>query len=933
MLRLSFQKIWNKKWMNMCLVLGVILLVATMTSFPLYEDAAYDRMLQDQFEEYLTEEGQWPTRNILITYSKKDKKGKTIANMEKYISELEQTLNVKNELLISYYASTNSDIHSEMDRPDLSGKYLRIASLTGIEDHANIIYGENFSEDGIADDGAIEVIIDQSCMIEKGLLLGETIYLDSINDANGNPTKVRICGVFDTSNNDDFYWQIDSLDKLNNGFVKEETFRDIFLGDRIGKYNITCNYYQLFNYKDISYTQVQDLYNTTKYLTEKSKYRSIYKTPDYQKILKEYLYKQTRISGTLKVLLIPVLILLAAFLIMISKQMYEMEQNEISVIKSRGSYRIQIFGLYTYQNIVLTLVGGALGVLLGRVFASVLGSTRNFLEFNSDATLNVQYGSRGLMFAGAGMLFSFLVLTLPAISHSAISIVKVKQKKSEKKKPLWQKLYIDIILLGVSVYGYYSFNKDLNAISETVLSGESLDPLLYISSSLFILGAGLLYLRLQPLIVQCIFLIGRKVWGPAGYISFMENRKNGRKQHAIMLFLIMTISLGMYHAIVARTILDNALENQDYLDGADIIIRENWQEIRNEDGMPTGEYIEPGFQKYLTADFTEAATKVYYDNQAYLADSKSDRTYTVVMGIHTKEFGSMTTLSDKLNEKSYYEYLNELAVVSDGLLVSSNYASVLGYDIGETLSFRSADGKLASGKIVDFVDYWPGFSSSISIADADGSVHTEDGYLIVTHFELIHKNWLNVPYDVWINLKDNHGTDEVASFIQDKRISVRKYINKEKDIRGVLEDPLLQGTNGVLTLGFVVTIILCAIGYLIYWIMSVRERELVFGVLRACGFHREELVGVLLTEQLFSGLFSCLAGALIGSVTSRLFVPVLQYAYASAEQTLPMSMIINQLDMYRLYGVIAVTMIICLIVLIRILQHMNITKALKLGEE
>ena len=158
-------------------------------------------------------------------------------------------------------------------------------------------------------------------------------------------------------------------------------------------------------------------------------------------------------------------------------------------------------------------------------------------------------------------------------------------------------------------------------------------------------------------------------------------------------------------------------------------------------------------------------------------------------------------------------------------------------------------------------------------------------------------------------------------------------MNKSQDIRSVLEDPLLQGTNGVLTLGFVVTILLCVIGYLIYWIMSVKERELVFGVLRACGFHREELISMLFSEQLFAGLFSCLAGALIGGLTSRLYIPILQYAYASADQSLPMRMIVDRMDMLRLYGVIACAMMICLVVLIWILQRMNITKALKLGEE
>ena len=60
MLRIMLQKIWHKKWMNLCLLLGCVLLIATVICFPLYKDAAYNRMLQDEFENELFETSRWP---------------------------------------------------------------------------------------------------------------------------------------------------------------------------------------------------------------------------------------------------------------------------------------------------------------------------------------------------------------------------------------------------------------------------------------------------------------------------------------------------------------------------------------------------------------------------------------------------------------------------------------------------------------------------------------------------------------------------------------------------------------------------------------------------------------------------------------------------------------------------------------------------------
>ena len=134
-------------------------------------------------------------------------------------------------------------------------------------------------------------------------------------------------------------------------------------------------------------------------------------------------------------------------------------------------------------------------------------------------------------------------------------------------------------------------------------------------------------------------------------------------------------------------------------------------------------------------------------------------------------------------------------------------------------------------------------------------------------------------------------------------------------------------------MGFLVTIILCAVGYLIYWIMSIRSREMLFGVLRACGMHKGELFQMLINEQIFSGVFSILAGIGIGKVASDMFDPIIQTAYAASNQVLPMRLITNPVDMIRLYGVVVAVMAVCLMVLIWLVFKLNVAKALKLGEE
>lgn len=942
MYKIMLQKILHKKWINLCLMLGSMLLVATVVSFPLYRAAACDRMLQDEFRNRTAQTGRWQT---MLEVSAAVTDLSTVKRVEEMLKGLGDRLGVTMRETISYYSISATQVSSQLNRADAANISLRLSSMTDFAEHVNMLSGKMYSDTGLTEDGCVEVVVSQECMVEQQLLVGETLIYGNLKGVDGNPLRICVTGVFEASAKGDFYWQSDPGKMGNVCLMNEALFSRLFLEEGSGKVSMTCNYYPMFEYENLTAGQLGPLVEETRYLTEESPFRKVIKEAPYIEIIDEYLLKKARIEATLTILQIPVLILLGAFLFMISEQMYDTEQNEISVIKSRGSSGGQIFRLYFYQCTLLTLLGCFFGIPLGAVFSRILGAASNFLEFDNNRMLTVVFNREALIYTLAAMLVTLLVMTVPAVRHSRLTIVKLKQKKAGRKKGLWEKLFLDVILIGVSLYGYYNFSRNADSLSMSVLEGKALDPLLYVSSSLFIVGMGLLFLRLQPFLVQLIYMLGKRFWRPASYVSFMENRKNGRKQQFIMLFLILTISLGMYHATVARTILRNALDNAEYLDGADIILQEVWRKEGATISSSTGEsvsirpmYREPDYDKYALAEFAGSYTRVINDTNASVkvsaAGAYQGTTLGVqLMGIHTKEFGSNTWISGDLLGKHYYSLLNELAVEKNGVLVSENFRRQLGYAVGDKISYQDCNGNNATGTIVDFFEYFPGYLPSYIAQNAEGASASFDRYMVVAHYNELRKAWGVTPYEIWITLKDGYDSSDVYAWLEENNIAVSKYTDREADIQDTVEDPLLQGTNGVLTMGFLVTILLCAVGYLIYWVMSIRSREMMFGVLRASGMHRGELIHMLMNEQIFSGVFSVLAGIGIGWLTSVMFVPILQLAYASEDQALPMKLVMNLQDMERLYFVIAATMVLCLAVLVLLILKMNVTKALKLGEE
>ena len=74
-------------------------------------------------------------------------------------------------------------------------------------------------------------------------------------------------------------------------------------------------------------------------------------------------------------------------------------------------------------------------------------------------------------------------------------------------------------------------------------------------------------------------------------------------------------------------------------------------------------------------------------------------------------------------------------------------------------------------------------------------------------------------------------------------------------------------------------------------------------------------------------------GAVVGSLTAKLYMPLIQLAYAASDNALPLEVISNTTDNVRLFAVIGLVMLVCMVILGALISHMKIAQALKLGED
>ena len=926
MFRFLLEKLKHKKWMVLCLLIGNILLIAVTASQSIYKTASFKRMLVEEFDKQWEEIGKWPCLLRTSTMTKTAEEAEELASQSESVVK-GFSLPIKEERF--HYRIREQLASSTMEREDADSIRMSVGYITGMQEHITITAGRMYEKADAED--MIEVIVNQEALQQMDVLLDEVLLLSNVKDENGNPLYVKIVGVFSPIETTDEYWVDSQADMGRECFMAEELFEEVFYARE--HYGYEFKHDTLFDYEKIETEQAEGMVIKTNRLLNKELGGLKISTPQYLEVLNTFTSKERKISATLFILQVPCLILLYAFLFMISEQMLDMERTEISVLKSRGAKKSQILSLYFMQSLLISVAGLIIGLPLGKGLCSLLGSAGAFLEFDFGRLLSTKLTLEAVLYGVIAMGASVAMTVLPVIKYSDVSIVNLKQGNAKMKKPFWQKLYLDIILLGIALYSYYTFLKAEENIREQVLKGEALDPLLYFGATLFILGLGLLFLRLHPVFMKIVYEVRKKHLSPAAYMSFSNMIRTSSKQQFIMLFMILTVSLGIFYVTIARTILQNAENNITFLAGTDVVLEEKWKDnsarVGNGDDVKV-EFYEPEYGGYEQIEGVKSAMQVLQDSVRIVGGSGDVKAECRLMGIHTKEFGEMVTMPDNLLYVDFYDYLNALANTPNGVLMSENMRSRYGYAIGDTVNINLKN-RLFSLQVIGFVNYWPSYQPKEYSLNPDGKVITEDEYLMVANLSYVQRKADVTPYRIWMDFEGE--TDAFYSFVDENDIKVVSYTDAVTEKEDLRKDTLFQGTNGILSLSFIVILLLCGAGYLMYWIMTIRSRELLFGILRAMGMSKGEIFHILINEQIFCGIMSILAGIGIGAMAAYLYVPMIQNTYAATDQVLPLQLICETPDLLKLFGTIAIVLISCITILLHIVSKSNITRALKLGEE
>ncbi|AJY76397.1 ABC transporter permease [Paenibacillus beijingensis] len=974
LLRFLFRKMWNTRWLTLSSLAGLIFAVAFAVSIPMYADGALKRVVAQSLQD--KSEG-LPAGSLLMRYqspggAKTDLE--SLGKVNDYIrNDVPKSIGFPYETAMRSYAIRSTEIVPE-DPTKVDASIVRqfsLITMSDLDDKAELTQGRWYT-DSAGDAGMLEAVVLEEALYRSEMHIGD-VFEYPVYGGLDLTLKVKIVGAYKPKNAADPYWY-QGLEGLMGSFaVSEQAFSQRLL-EESGIPLHTAGWYYAFDLSNIQTSQLSPLSRTLERLNIEL-YQRLKDTRveiSFSSTLSDFRKMSVQLQTLLFTLAAPMIAMVFYFIAMNARQSLDKQRSDIAVLRSRGAGTRQIIGLYFIESLLLGGAAFVAGPLLGWFMAKSIGSANGFLAFVDRKSIPVGFSTDAIIAGCAAVLLAILATVIPAIIYARSSIVGYKQQLARSDRaPLWQRWFLDVLLIALCGYGWYLFNDRQMLTFQTGLTTDQLNvqPFLFFVPALTIFSFGLFFLRIFPWLLKLINWALKNVLPVPLYLTLTQLSRSSKGYYPLMILLILTLGLGIYNASAARTIDLNSTERTLYKYGTDVVMQTVWEgttEFVNTGGNGNGgngaggggnggggnggsgsggggsggsggpgggsggngggggqipsriTYSEPPFEIFRTLDGVEAAARVLQTKGSIVVSGKSIGQGTL-MGIDNVDFAKVAWFRSDLYPVHPFHYLNFLGKYEQGALIPSGVADRYQLKVGDVVSVGVSDGMI-DFVVVGILPYWP-------------SQYPDKSPFVIANLDYIYDQVPLIPYDVWLKMKPESKVAPLITALQAKGIELASV----EDVRSALitqsKLPTRGGIFGILSLGFLVSVIVTLTGYILFWFFNLSGRVVQFGVLRAMGLSRRQLTGMLLLEQIFTAGLSIVLGVVIGKLTSLLFLPFLQTTDNMTGNIPPFRVVFDSQDTTQLYAVVGFMMMTGAVLLFLHIRRLRVHQAVKMGEE
>jgi putative ABC transport system permease protein len=603
--------------------------------------------------------------------------------------------------------------------------------------------------------------------------------------------------------------------------------------------------------------------------------------------------------------------------------------------------------LYLLEGLLLGGLGLAGGLLLGRWMAQLMSRTRTFLDPSilvggiltggGNEPMAIVLTPTALAYGLVGVALPLVALLIPALIVAKHSIVTLRWEQARSLvAPVWQRYFLDLILLVPPLYGWYQLSKQGTITLGSGGNDPFSNPLLFLVPVLFCFSLGLLFLRFFPLIMK--LLAGMAAWLPGTtlLLTLRQLARSTTQYAGPLLLLTLTVSLATFTASMAVT-LDSHLSAQVYYQvGADLNLVELGESTDESEAVTlpgqesttdTASQDEPLWLflpvgEHLTVAGVEAAARV--GSYSATANIGGRQQAGQILGIDRVDLPQVAYFRpDFAFNESLGELMNRLAVAADGILVSSSFLTQQGLTVGDPL-------RLTVGAAGDYAEVAFTIVGSLGLFP---TLYPQDGPFFVANLDHIH-NALGgtYPYDVWLATDSSADSAAIVDGVRDLGLVVVTARGAREMITAEQTRPERQGLFGLLSVGFIAAAALTVLGFLVYAVVSFQRRFIELGMLRAIGLSTRQMAAYLAGELAALILTGVSLGAALGVWASTLFIPYFQVGSDKTALVPPFVVQVAWQQLGVILLIFGAMFILAVVVLAVLLARMRVFEAVKLGE-
>ena len=386
----------------------------------------------------------------------------------------------------------------------------------------------------------------------------------------------------------------------------------------------------------------------------------------------------------------------------------ERDRRELSLLRTRGGSRRSLAGFALVESVALGVLAGLIGSGLAALAVSTLvEGTPSFTTGRTLATIGLSIAVAIAGAATARIGASARVFTQ--------SVSEGRRTVNRERKPLWQRLYVDVLALAISGLIYWltahtGFSAVVSPDSNPTLS---LSIYMFFAPALLWIGATLLLVRARGRAVTWLVArgAGKRATATRGFLLASAGRRGGAINRGLVIVGLL-LAFGVNLGIFTATYNQQARVDAQLTVGADVVAT-----------APPGVAARNDLAAQIARVPGVVATTALDHSYAYVGPDLQD-----TFGVNAATLGQATTLRDSyFSGGSAQTMLARLRSRPDAILVSQETITDYSLRLGDLLRLRVLDRASGSFHVVPF--HVVGVVREFPSAPKDSFMVTNTAYL------------------------------------------------------------------------------------------------------------------------------------------------------------------------------------------------------------